>query len=161
MDRLCINFSALNRYTWTDKYPIPNINEMLSMFQGAKYFTVIDLASAYWQVKLRKQDRHKTAFITAQGLYQFIVMPFGLNNAPATFQRLMNGILRDYLRKFCLVYLDDIIIYSKTLEEHKQHVKQVLDKIREANLKLKPSKCQWFKEELTFVGHVINKGEFF
>ena len=84
-------------------------------------------------------------------------MPFGLNNVPATFQRLMNGILRDYLRKFCLVYLDDIIIYSKTLKEHKQHVKQVLEKIREANLKLKPSKCQWFKEELTFVGHIINK----
>src|SRR6266511_3649205 len=157
MDRMCINFSALNRKTLVDKYPIPNIKEYLTMFQGAKYFTIIDLASAYWQIKLRRQDREKTAFITAQGLYQFIVMPFGLNNAPATFQRLMNDVLREYLRKFCLVYLDDIIIYSKTLKEHKDHVRKVLQKLAEANLKLKPSKCEWFKEELTFVGHVINR----
>jgi hypothetical protein len=84
-------------------------------------------------------------------------MPFGLNNAPATFQRLMNDVLREYIGKICLVYLDDIIIYSKNIEEHKRHVKLILEKIREANLKLKPTKCQWFKDELTFLGHVINK----
>src|ERR1043166_8809405 len=84
-------------------------------------------------------------------------MPFGLNNAPATFQRLMNDILRQYLRKFTVVYLNDIIIYSKTLEEHKKHIRMVLEKLREHNLKLKPSKCQWFKEKLTFLKHIINR----
>src|SRR5688572_6384437 len=104
---------------------------------------------------LRKEDREKTAFITAQGQYQFIVMSFRLNNAPATFQRLINRVLRPYLRKFAVVYLDDIIIFSKNLEDHVQHVKMVLDKIREVRLKLKPSKYQWFKKELTFIKHRV------
>jgi len=115
---------------------------MLSSFWGSKWFTVIDLASAYWQIQLRKKDRPKTAFLTRNGQYQFKVMPFGLNNAPATFQRLMNKVLRQYIGKFVQVYLDDVIIYSNNLTEHKRHIKAVLEKIREANLKLKPSKCQ-------------------
>ena len=102
--------------------------------------TIFDLASAYWQILLTKRSRKYTAFLTAYGLYQFKVMPFGLVNALATFQRLMNDVLRDYLRKFCLVYLDDIIIYSKSLKDHKQHVRKVLQAIRFTGLKLKPAK---------------------
>ncbi len=94
-------------------------------------------------------------FLIAYGLYQFKVMPFRLVNAPATFQRLMNDVLRDYLRKFCLVYLDDIIIYSKSLKDYKRHMRKVLQAIRSAGLKLKPAKCKWFKQEITFLGHKI------
>jgi len=115
---------------------------MLSSFWRSKWFTVIDLASAYWQIQLRKKDRPKTAFLTRSGQYQFKVMPFGLNNASAIFQRLMNKILRQYIGKFVQVYLDDVIIYSNNLDEHKKHIKAVLEKIRKANLKLKLSKCQ-------------------
>ncbi len=131
MNRLCINYAPLNKRTIPDRYPLPNINEMLSSFWGSK-----------WQIQLRKKDRPKTAFLTRSGQYQFKVMPFGLNNAPATFQRLMNKVLRQFIGKFVQVYLDDVIIYSNNLDEHKRHIKAVLEKIREANLKLKPSKCQ-------------------
>src|SRR6266498_4135060 len=103
---------------------------------------VIDLASAYWQIQLRKKDRLNTAFLTRNGQYQFKVIPFGLNNASVTFQRLMNKVLRQYIGKFVQVYLDDMIIYSNNLSEHKKHIKVMLKKIREANLKLKLSKCQ-------------------
>src|SRR6266498_3149815 len=147
----------LNKRTIPDRYPLPNINEMLSSFWGSKWFTVIDLASAYWQIQLRKKDRPKTAFLTRNRQYQFKVMPFRLNNALATFQRLMNKVLRQYIGKFVQVYLDDVIIYSNNLTEHKKHIKAVLEKIREANLKLKPSKCQWFQTELKFVGHLVGR----
>src|SRR6266498_2942761 len=157
MDRLCINYASLNKCTIPDRYSLPNINEMLSNFWGSKWFIVIDLALAYWQIQLRKKDRLKMAFLTRSGQYQFKVMPFRLNNAPATFQRLINKVLRQYIRKFVQVYLDDVIIYSNNLDEHKRHIKAVLEKIREANLKLKPSKCQWFQTELKFVGHLVGR----
>src|ERR1043165_1443392 len=144
MDRLCVNFGLLNRKTISDRYPLPIIMELLRLFWECKYYTVIDLKAAYWQVPVREQDRKKTAFRTVSGYYQFRVMPFGLNNALVTFQRLMNDVLRDYLRKFVAVYLDDIIIFSKDKESHKRHVKKVLNKIRGANLKIKITKCQWF-----------------
>src|SRR6266540_508326 len=112
------------------------------VFGGLKKFIVIDLASAYWQIQLRKKNKPKTAFLTRKGQYQFKVMPFRLNNASTTFQRLMNKVLRQYIEKFIQVYLDDVIIYSNNLDEHKRHIKAVLEKIREANLKLKSSKCQ-------------------
>src|SRR6266536_2079205 len=142
IDRLYINYAPLNKRTIPDRYPLSNINEMLSSFWGSKWFTVIDLTSAYWQIQLREKDRPKTAFLTRNGQYQFKVMPFGLNNALATFQRLMNKVLKQYIGKFVQVYLDDVIIYSNNLTEHKRHIRAVLEKIREANLKLKPSKCQ-------------------
>jgi len=129
MDRMCINYAPLNEVTEKDSRPIPIIKEYLALFHGVQWLTVLDLASAYWQILLIKRSQKYTAFLTAYGLYQFKVMPFGLANAPATFQRLMNDVLRDYLRKFCLVYLDDIIIYSKSLKDHKRHVKKVLQAI--------------------------------
>src|SRR6266542_3526234 len=157
MDRLCINYAPLNKCTISDRYPLPNINEMLSSFWRSKWFTIIDLASAYWQIQLRKKDRPKMAFLTRNGQYQFKVMSFGLNNILVTFQRLMNKVLRQYIGKFVQVYLDDVIIYSNNLNEYKRHIKAVLEKIKKANLKLKPSKCQWFQIELKFVGHLVER----
>ncbi len=119
MDRMCINYTSLNEVTEKDNGPIPIIKEYLSLFYEVKWLTVLDLASAYWQILLTKRSRKYTAFLTAYGLYQFKVMLFRLVNTLTTFQRLMNDVLRDYLRKFCLVYLDDIIIYSKSLKDYK------------------------------------------
>ncbi len=119
MDRMCINYAPLNEVIEKNSGPILIIKEYLSLFHGVKWLTVLDLASAYWQILLTKRNQKYTAFLTAYGLYQFKVMPFRLVNVPTTFQRLMYDVLRDYLRKFCLVYLDDIIIYSKSLADHK------------------------------------------
>src|ERR1043165_437646 len=157
MDRLCVNFGPLNRKTICDRYPLPIIIELLRLFWGYKYYTVIDLKAAYWQVPVRKQDREKTAFRTASRHYQYKVMPFGLNNTLAMFQRLMNDVLRNYLKKFVAVYLDDIIIFSKDKKSHKRYVRKVLNKIKGANLKIKITKCQWFLNEIKFVGHRVNK----
>src|SRR6266511_900580 len=159
MDKMCINYTPLNKVTEKDSGPILIIKEYLSLFHRVKWLTVLNLASAYWQILLTKRSQKYIAFLTAYGLYQFKVMPFGLVNTPATFQRLMNDVLRDYLRKFCLVYLDDIIIYFKSLKDHKQHVRKVLQAIRSAGLKLKPAKCKWFKQEITFLGHKIGVNE--
>jgi len=119
IDRMCINYAPLNKVTEKDSGPIPIIKEYLSLFHEVKWLTILNLASVYWQILLTKRSRKYTAFLTTYGLYQFKVMSFGLVNVLATFQRLMNDVLRDYLRKFYLVYLDDIIIYSKTLKDHK------------------------------------------
>ncbi len=126
MDRICINYTPFNKVTEKDSELIPIIKEYLSLFYEIKWLTVLDLASAYWQILLTKRSRKYTAFLTVYGLYQFRVMLFGLVNASAIFQRLMNDILRDYLRKFCLVYLDDIIIYSKSLKDYKRHMRKML-----------------------------------
>src|SRR6266511_1522076 len=129
IDRMCINYTPLNEVTEKDSRPIPIIKEYLSLFHGVTWLMVLDLTSAYWQILLTKKSRKYTAFLTAYELYQFKVMPFGLVNALATFQRLMNDVLRDYLRKFCLIYLNDIIIYSKNLKDHKRHVRKLLQVI--------------------------------
>src|SRR6266508_3295376 len=155
MNRMCINYASFNEVTEKDSGPISIIKEYLSLFYEVEWLTVLDLASAYWQILLTKRSRKYTAFLTAYELYQFRVMPFGLANALATFQRLMNDVLRDYLRKFCLVYLDDIIIYSKSLKDHRRHVRKVLQAIRSAGLKLKPAKCNWFNHDITFLGHKV------
>ena len=106
---------------------------------------------------MKPEHKHKTAFSTDRGLYQFRVMPFGLNNSLTTFQTLMNEVLRPFIKQFCIVYLDDIIIYSKTPEEHLEHLRLILEALREAGLKIKPSKCEFFKRELTFVGYRISE----
>jgi hypothetical protein len=126
----CVDYRNLNAITKPDKYPLPHINSLLDSFRESNWFSGIDLASEYWQVEMSKADREKTAFIMEEGLYEFNVMPFGLRNAPKTFQRLMNHVLRDFLGKFVAVYLDDIIIFSRTYEEHLDHINQVLDALR-------------------------------
>lgn len=130
---------------------------MLDSLGGSAWFTSLDLASGYWQVEMDPKDKEKTAFITQFGTFQFTVMPFGLCNAPATFQRLMDEVVHDELWKFVVVYLDDLNIYSQTFEEHLDHLRIVFDRLKNAGLKLNPDKCKFVANELTFLGHIISK----
>ncbi|GET67413.1 retroviral-like aspartic protease 1 [Rhizophagus irregularis DAOM 181602=DAOM 197198] len=145
----------INQITITDAYPLPRIDDLLEKFRVAKWFTTIDLASGYWQIEMKEEDKEKTAFICSQGLYEFNVMPFGLKNAPAMFQRTMNKIFKEYLDKFMNVYIDDIIIYSKNWNEHLQHIKIVLEELRKANMMLKLKKCEWAKKNVEYLGHIV------
>lgn len=154
--RLCVDYRALNKITIKNRYALPRIDELLDRLHGAQHFSKIDLMSGYMQVRIAEEDIPKTAFRTRYGHYEFLVMPFGLTNAPATFQRLMNDVLRPYLDKFVLVYLDDILIYSKTEEEHKEHLGLVLKALREAKLYAKASKCEFGRNQLEFLGHVVS-----
>ncbi|GET58613.1 retroviral-like aspartic protease 1 [Rhizophagus irregularis DAOM 181602=DAOM 197198] len=153
--RFCIDFRKINQMTITDAYPLPRIDDLLEKFRVAKWFTTIDLASGYWQIEMKEEDKEKTAFICSQGLYEFNVMPFGLKNAPAIFQRTMNKIFKEYLDKFMNVYIDDIIIYSKDWNEHLQHIKIVLEELRKANMMLKLKKCEWAKRNVEYLGHIV------
>ena len=156
--RLCVDYRKLNALTKPDMYPLPRIDDMLESFSGASWFTTLDLASGYWQIAMDPKDIEKTAFITPFGLYEFLVMPFGLAYAPGTFQRLMNNILHDYLGRFVAVYLDDIIIYSKgTFENHIGHLKQVFETLRRANLKIKLKKCYFCLPNIHFLGHIVGQ----
>src|SRR6202048_1493023 len=155
--RMCIDYRALNKITIKNKYPLPRIDELLDRLLGAKYFSKIDLRSGYWQVRIADEDVHKTAFRTRYGHYEFLVMPFGLTNAPATFMHLMQQTLRKFLDDFVIVFIDDILIYSKTLEDHYKHLRLVLQVLRDKQLYAKLSKCDFFQSEIGFLGHVINQ----
>ena len=154
--RMCIDFRKLNAVTEKDNYPLPLISEVLETFGKAKYFSTIDLASGYWQVQMNEADKKKTAFITKFGTYEFNVMPFGLCNAPATFQRLMDRVLRSYIGKIAVVYLDDITVYSRTFEQHVQDLQAIFNALRTAQLKLNRDKCHFFLQTIKFLGHVID-----
>jgi hypothetical protein len=154
--RMCIDYRALNSQTIKNRYALPRIDELLDRLFGARIFTKIDLTSGYWQIAISSADRHKTAFRTRYGHYEFQVMPFGLTNAPATFQTLMNDIFRDLLDKCVIVYIDDILIYSKTPEEHEANVREVLNRLREHKLYAKASKCSFNVTEVEYLGHIIN-----
>ena len=155
--RFCVDYRKLNTLTKKDCYPIPRIDETIDKLGKAKIFTTLDLKSGYWQVGMADCDKEKTAFTTRSGHWQFTVMPFGLCNAPATFQRLMDLVLDEYKFEFVLVYLDDIIIYSDTFEEHLLHLDNVFKKIHEAGLTLKFDKCIFATNELKFLGHTITE----
>lgn len=156
-NRLCIDYRRLNDITIKDAYPMPRVDEFIDALEGAGYFTKLDAESGYHQIDMTPKDIEKTAFACREGLFEFTKMPFGLVNGPATFQRTMNNILKKFLFKFVVVYMDDILIYSKTREDHKRHVRLVLERLKEGGLKLNQSKCEYGKRELKILGHVISK----
>lgn len=155
--RMCVDYRALNRITIKNSYPLPRVDELFDRLQGARFFSKIDLRSGYHQIRISPEDVPKTAFRTRYGHYEFLVLPFGLTNAPATFMHLMHQTMRPLLDECALVFLDDILIYSKTLEEHQQHVRRVLDALREQKLYAKESKCEFFKHEVEFLGHRVGR----
>ncbi len=155
--RLVVDFRKLNDMTIRNSYPLPLISDLLDRVKGAKVFTKLDLKSAYNLVRIKEGDEYKTAFRTRYGHYEYLVMPFGLKNAPATFQHFINDVLSEYLDDFVISYIDDILIYSNSLEEHHEHVSKVLEKLLENNLYVKLEKCEFDKSETTFLGYVISK----
>jgi Retroviral aspartyl protease/RNase H-like domain found in reverse transcriptase/Reverse transcriptase (RNA-dependent DNA polymerase)/Integrase zinc binding domain/Retrotransposon gag protein/Zinc knuckle len=155
--RLCIDYRELNRVTIKNKYPLPRIDDLFDQLQGAQYFSKIDLKSGYHQLKIKEEDIPKSAFRTRYGHYEFLVMPFGLTNAPAAFMDMMNRVFKEYLDKFVVVFIDDILVYSKSREEHEQHLRLILQKLREHKLYAKWKKCEFWTEKVVFLGHVISK----
>jgi hypothetical protein len=154
-ERPCIDYRELNNNTVKDRYPLPLIKEIKDRLTGAKWFTALDLRDAYYHIRIAEGDEWKTAFRTRYGHYEYLVMPFGLTNAPASFQRRINNVLRQYLDIFVIAYLNDILIYSKTLEEHEEHVIKVLDVLQDAKLRVKLQKSHFHVKEVLFLGCVI------
>ena len=153
--RVVIDYRPLNDLTVKNKYPLPLISEMLDKLVHAKVFTILDLVQGFHQIALRPEDRAKTAFRTRSGSYEFLVLPMGLANSPGTFQQLMNSTFGDVLDRFVLCFLDDILIFSRTREEHMLHLRTVLERLRAQQLHVKPSKCQFAQESVPFLGHIV------
>lgn len=154
--RLCIDYRALNKQTIKNSHPLPRIDDLLDQLRTAKYFSKIDLRSGYNQVQIHPEHIHKTAFKTRYGHYEYRVMPFGLCNAPATFQRLMNDILRPFLDKFVIVYLDDIMVFSPTLDQHHDHLQQVFNVLKKHQLYAALDKCEFYQTSTEFLGHIVS-----
>ena len=156
--RFCIDYRKLNQRTIKDAQAIPRVDDTLHLLAGSKYFSTLDLKSGYWQVELKEKDKAKTAFqVGTLGFYECNRMPFGLCNAPATFQRLMERCMGELNLRDCLIYLDDIIIFSSTFEEHVERLQAVFERLQENNLKLKPSKCKLFRSKVSYLGHVVSQ----
>jgi hypothetical protein len=154
--RLCIDYRKLNLKTVRDAFPLPRIDESLDALNGSKFFSTLDLASGFHQISMHPDDQHKTAFVTPFGLYEYTKMPMGLCNSPATFQRLMQHIFNDTVFQILLIYLDDLIIYSTTIEEHIERLDKVFTRLKEHGLKLKGKKCHFFKPQVKYLGHIIS-----
>jgi hypothetical protein len=154
--RMCIDYRTLNSMTIKNKYPLPRIEDLLDRLKKAKFFSKIDLRSGYHQMKIREQDIPKMAFTTQYGLYEFVVVSFGLTNAPSYFVNLMNKVFMEELDRFVVVFIDDILIYSETAEEHEEHLRIVLKRLRQQKLYAKFSKCKFLMEKVAFLGHVLS-----
>ena len=152
---MCTNYRGLNAITIKNCYLLPLITEIMDQVTGAQYLSKIDLKEAYHQIHIKAGDKWKIAFWTCYRYYEFLVIPFGLTNAPATFQAYINKALRGLVDRFCIVYLDDILIFSKTKEEHDQYLQQVCNCLRDTKLYTKLSKCQFYQSEVDFLGFII------
>jgi hypothetical protein len=157
--RLCVDYRTLNKITIKNRYSLPRIEDLMNHLVGSYYFTKINLFSGYHQIRIKEENIPKTAFRTRYGHYEFLVMPFGLAHTSAIFMTLMNDIFREYLNQFIIVYLNNIMIYSKNKDEYTKHVKKVLEKLREHHLFRKLSKCEFFKNELEYLRHYISSKE--
>ncbi|KAL4038010.1 hypothetical protein IC575_001613 [Cucumis melo] len=158
--RLCIDYRELNKVTIKNRYPLPRIDDLFDQLQGATVFSKIDLRSNYHQLRIRDSDIPKTDFRSRYGHYKFIVMSFGLTNASAVFMDLMNMMFKDFLDSFAIVFIDDILIYSKTEAEHEEHLHQVLETLRANRLYAKFSKCEFWLKKVTFLDHMISREGF-
>jgi hypothetical protein len=156
--RLCMDYRALNEVTVKNKYSLPRIDDLFNQLRGASVFSKTDLRSGYHQRKIREYDIPKTAFMSRYGLYEYTVMSFGLTNAPAYFMYLMNKVFMEYLDKFVMVFNDDILVYSRSEEEHEEHLRLALQMLRENRLYAKLSKCEFWMKQVAFIGDVISKG---
>ena len=154
--RLCIDYRQLNRVTIKNKYPLPRIDDLFDQLQGARVFSKIDLRSRYHQLKIKETNIPKTAFRTRYRHYEFLVMPFGLTNAPTTFMDLINRVFHPYLDQFVIVFIDDILVYSKSVDEHVLHLQIVLQTLRDRRLYAKFFKCEFWLNEVIFLGHVVS-----
>ena len=152
---MCIDYRELNKVMIKNKYPLPRIDDLFDQLKGAIVFSKIDLRSGYYQLKVHENDIPKTAFWTRYGHYEFLVMSFGLTNAPAVFMDLMNRVFEEYLDKFVIIFIDNILVYSRTMKEHELHLKIVLEKLRKKRLYAKFSKCDFWPEKVAFLGHVV------
>ena len=154
--RFCVDYRKLNSVTKKDSYPLPNIQDIFDTMTGSSVFTTLDLKSGYWQVPMSEDAKEKTGFVCHRGLFHFKRMPFGLSNAPATFQRLMNHVLASYIGKSVMVYLDDIVIFSRSQEEHDRHVAEVFETLQQAGLTVKLSKCEFSQPEVKLLGYIVS-----
>jgi hypothetical protein len=155
---MCMDYRSLNEVTIKNKYPLPRIDDLFDQLKRACVFSKMDFRSRYHQLKIRATDIPNTAFITRYGLYEYTVMSFGLTNAPAYFMYLMNKVFMEYLDKFMVVFIDDILIFSRNEEEHDEHLRLVLQKLRNNQVYAKLNKCEFWLKEVSFLGHIISEG---
>jgi hypothetical protein len=155
--RLYVDYRLLNDITVKNSYPLPLISELQDRLQRAQWFTKLDIIETYIRIRIKEGEKWKTVFKTKFGLYEYQVMPFRLINAPATWQSFINNVLREYLDVFVIIYLDDILVFSKTEEEHKEHIKKILRKLIDENLRIKIEKTEFYAKEVDFLGFIIGR----